>query len=157
MGQLVNMRDKGFISAHDFLIASLIADVVTGGDVDPGTLVNEAYLMTPSAPRLWHAVGAPGKRKNASWACSAPASPCATDGGDFFRNTQHDTASRSLHVAATRTPIGRSHRGYLKTPGLDDLLASVLRAALAQVPGSRPRRHRRRGLVAAPSSKRSRA
>jgi 3-hydroxyacyl-CoA dehydrogenase len=46
LGQLVNMRDGGFINAHDFLIASLIADVVTGGDVDPGTLVNEAYLMT---------------------------------------------------------------------------------------------------------------
>lgn len=45
-GQLVNMRDGGFISAHDFYIASLIAGVVTGGDVDAGTLVNEAYLMT---------------------------------------------------------------------------------------------------------------
>ncbi len=44
-GQLVNMRDGGFISAHDFHIASLIANVVTGGDVDPGTLVNEEYLM----------------------------------------------------------------------------------------------------------------
>ncbi|MES2480479.1 MAG: 3-hydroxyacyl-CoA dehydrogenase/enoyl-CoA hydratase family protein [Pseudomonadota bacterium] len=44
-GQLVNMRDGGFISAHDFHIASLIAHVVTGGDVDPGTLVNEEYLM----------------------------------------------------------------------------------------------------------------
>jgi 3-hydroxyacyl-CoA dehydrogenase len=45
-GQLVNMRDGGFISAHDFHIASLIAHVVTGGDVDPGTLVSEEYLMT---------------------------------------------------------------------------------------------------------------
>ncbi len=45
-GQLVNMRDGGFISAHDFHIASLIAHVVTGGDVDPGTLVSEDYLMT---------------------------------------------------------------------------------------------------------------
>ena len=44
-GQLVNMRDGGFISAHDFHIASLIAHVVTGGDVDPGTLVTEEYLM----------------------------------------------------------------------------------------------------------------
>ncbi len=44
-GQLVNMRDGGFISAHDFHIASLIAHVVTGGDVDPGTLVSEEYLM----------------------------------------------------------------------------------------------------------------
>lgn len=44
-GQLVNMRDGGFISPHDFHIASLIAHVVTGGDVDPGTLVTEEYLM----------------------------------------------------------------------------------------------------------------
>ena len=43
--QLVGMRDGGFISAHDFHIASLIADVVTGGDVDAGTLVTEEYLM----------------------------------------------------------------------------------------------------------------
>jgi 3-hydroxyacyl-CoA dehydrogenase len=45
-GQLVNMRDGGFISAHDFHIASLIANVVTGGDVDAGTMVSEEYLMT---------------------------------------------------------------------------------------------------------------
>ncbi len=45
-GQLVNMRDGGFISAHDFHIASLIAGVVTGGDVDANTLVTEEYLMT---------------------------------------------------------------------------------------------------------------
>ncbi|VTU13897.1 putative 3-hydroxyacyl-CoA dehydrogenase [Variovorax sp. SRS16] len=44
-GQLVNMRDGGFISAHDFHIASLIAGVVTGGDVDAGSLVTEEYLM----------------------------------------------------------------------------------------------------------------
>ena len=45
-GQLVNLRDGGMASAHDFYIASLIAGVVTGGDVDPGTMVNEEYLMT---------------------------------------------------------------------------------------------------------------
>ena len=45
-GQLVNMRDGGFISAHDFRIASLIANVVTGGDVDANTMVTEEYLMT---------------------------------------------------------------------------------------------------------------
>jgi 3-hydroxyacyl-CoA dehydrogenase len=46
LGSLVNMRDGGFISAHDFHIASLIAHVVTGGDVEAGTLVSEDYLMT---------------------------------------------------------------------------------------------------------------
>jgi 3-hydroxyacyl-CoA dehydrogenase len=45
-GQLVNLRDGGFASAHDFHIASLIAGVVTGGDVDANTLVTEEYLMT---------------------------------------------------------------------------------------------------------------
>ena len=45
-GQLVNMQGGGFISAHDFHIASLIAGVVCGGDVDAGTLVSEEYLMT---------------------------------------------------------------------------------------------------------------
>ncbi|NDP40417.1 MAG: 3-hydroxyacyl-CoA dehydrogenase/enoyl-CoA hydratase family protein [Rhodoferax sp.] len=43
---LVNMRDGGFVSAHDFHIASLIANVVCGGDVDAGSLVSEEYLMT---------------------------------------------------------------------------------------------------------------
>jgi len=43
--QLVNMRDGGFISGHDFHIAKLIAEVVCGGQVDAGTLVSEEYLM----------------------------------------------------------------------------------------------------------------
>jgi 3-hydroxyacyl-CoA dehydrogenase len=46
MGQLVNLRDGGFASAHDFHIATMIANVVTGGDVDANTLVSEEYLMT---------------------------------------------------------------------------------------------------------------
>ena len=44
-GSLVNMRDGGFISQHDYDIAGMIAHIVCGGDVDPGTLVNEDYLM----------------------------------------------------------------------------------------------------------------
>jgi 3-hydroxyacyl-CoA dehydrogenase len=42
---LVGMRDGGFISAHDFHIASAIAEVVCGGEVDAGALVTEDYLM----------------------------------------------------------------------------------------------------------------
>ena len=45
LGQLVNMRDGGFITAHDFHIASRIAHVLAGGEVEAGTLVDEAYLM----------------------------------------------------------------------------------------------------------------
>lgn len=41
-------------------------------------------------------------------------------------------------VAATRTPIGKSHRGYFRNTRPDDLLATTLTAALAQVPGLDP-------------------
>ncbi len=41
-------------------------------------------------------------------------------------------------VAATRTPIGRSHRGFFRNTRPDDLLATVLRSALAQAPGLDP-------------------
>ena len=44
-GSLVNMRDGGFVSAHDFHIAGLIAEVVCCGDVDAGSLVTEEYVM----------------------------------------------------------------------------------------------------------------
>ncbi len=37
-------------------------------------------------------------------------------------------------VAATRTPIGKSHRGFFRNYRPDDLLATTLRAALAAVP-----------------------
>ena len=38
-------------------------------------------------------------------------------------------------VAATRSPIGRSHRGFFRNMRPDDLLAAVLKSAMAQVPG----------------------
>src|SRR3982751_4377579 len=41
-------------------------------------------------------------------------------------------------VAATRTPIGRSHRGFFRNTRPDDLLATVLKSALAQVPDLDP-------------------
>ncbi len=45
MSQLVNMRDGGFISAHDYKLGQMIADIVTGGDIDPGTLVPEQWFL----------------------------------------------------------------------------------------------------------------
>ena len=37
-------------------------------------------------------------------------------------------------VAATRTPIGRSHRGFFRATRPDELLVAVLRSALSQAP-----------------------
>ena len=42
-------------------------------------------------------------------------------------------------VAATRTPIGRSHRGFYRNTRPDDLLVKVLQAVLAQVPSLDPK------------------
>ena len=41
-------------------------------------------------------------------------------------------------VAATRTPIGKSHMGYLRNMRPDDLLATTMKAVLAQAPGLDP-------------------
>ncbi len=41
-------------------------------------------------------------------------------------------------VAATRTPIGRSHRGFFRNTRPDDLLVQVLQSALRQAPGLDP-------------------
>lgn len=49
-------------------------------------------------------------------------------------NTRQD----AYIVAATRTPIGKSHKGYFRHTRPDDLLAHVLRAAVAQVPNLDP-------------------
>lgn len=44
-GQLVNMKEGGFISEYDMHIGSKIAWVMTGGDVDQGTMVDEQWIL----------------------------------------------------------------------------------------------------------------
>ena len=58
-GSLVNMRDGGFISEFDQYIAGMIANVVCGGDVDAGTLVDEAYLMKLERKAFCHLIAHP--------------------------------------------------------------------------------------------------
>ena len=42
---LVNMRDGGFISAHDDQVSLKIATALCGGEVDANTWVDEAWLL----------------------------------------------------------------------------------------------------------------
>jgi 3-hydroxyacyl-CoA dehydrogenase len=42
---MTNMREGGFISEHDFLVGSKVAYVMCGGDVEPGSLVDEQWLL----------------------------------------------------------------------------------------------------------------
>lgn len=44
--ELVNLREGGFMSAHDYVVSDAAAEVLCGGDVDPGTLVGEDWLLT---------------------------------------------------------------------------------------------------------------
>ncbi|ODN43916.1 3-hydroxyacyl-CoA dehydrogenase/enoyl-CoA hydratase family protein [Piscirickettsia litoralis] len=42
---IVNMKDGHFISEHDDLIATKVAEVICGGDLDAGTLVDEEWFL----------------------------------------------------------------------------------------------------------------
>jgi 3-hydroxyacyl-CoA dehydrogenase len=42
---MVNMREGGFISDHDFDIGCRVAETLCGGDVDPGSVVDEQWLL----------------------------------------------------------------------------------------------------------------
>ena len=59
LGSLVNMQGGGFISEFDQHIATLIAHVVTGGDVDAGTLVDENYLLKLEREAFCHLIAHP--------------------------------------------------------------------------------------------------
>ncbi len=43
--QLLNMKVGGFISDYDFRVAEQVATVICGGDVDPGSLVDEEWML----------------------------------------------------------------------------------------------------------------
>jgi len=43
---LANMQEGGMISAHDALVAKYAATALCGGDVETGSLVDEAWLLT---------------------------------------------------------------------------------------------------------------
>ncbi len=58
-GQLINLRDGGFISAHDFHIGKAIAEVICGGDVDAGSRVDEAWVMAAERKGFMALLGHP--------------------------------------------------------------------------------------------------
>ena len=59
MGQVVNMRDGGFISEHDAFIAKKIIEIITGGNVDAGTLVTEEWLLKLERQAFVELIGHP--------------------------------------------------------------------------------------------------
>jgi 3-hydroxyacyl-CoA dehydrogenase len=59
MAQLVNMRDAGFISAYDYQLGGMIAEVVSGGDIEPGSMVNEQWLLDLERKAFMQLLGNP--------------------------------------------------------------------------------------------------
>ena len=57
--QLVNMRDGGFISAHDYKLGMMIAEIVSGGDIEPGSLVSEQWLLDLERKAFMELLGNP--------------------------------------------------------------------------------------------------
>jgi len=43
---LINMKEGGMISAHDYKVAKAAATALCGGDVEAGSLVDEEWLLT---------------------------------------------------------------------------------------------------------------
>ncbi len=111
----------------------LIAEVVCGGDVDAGSLVTEEYLMTLERQALLRA--------------ARPSEDAGTDHGHAadrqagaqLKDTDMSKQVQDAYiVAATRTPIGKSRRGYFRNTRPDDLLVAAILSAMAQVPGLDP-------------------
>ncbi len=43
--QLANLRDGGFVSSHDYHLGRTIAEVMCGGDVEEGSIVDEEWIL----------------------------------------------------------------------------------------------------------------
>ncbi|MGB3291350.1 MAG: 3-hydroxyacyl-CoA dehydrogenase/enoyl-CoA hydratase family protein [Burkholderiaceae bacterium] len=52
--QLVNMKVGGYISDYDFTVAKKVAQAICGGDVDPGSLVDEAWMLRQERKAFLH-------------------------------------------------------------------------------------------------------
>ena len=40
-----NLREGGIISEHDYHLGQTVAEILCGGDVDAGSLVDEAWIL----------------------------------------------------------------------------------------------------------------
>jgi 3-hydroxyacyl-CoA dehydrogenase len=70
--QMINMLEGGHISEHDYLIGSKIATVMCGGEVEPGSLVDEQWLLDlerRTSLRTEERMSQPKKRRRVSSTC----------------------------------------------------------------------------------------
>ena len=65
---LANMLAGQYISEHDYLIGGKIADVMCGGDVEAGSLVDEQWFLDLERASSWNC-SRPRRRRRASSTC----------------------------------------------------------------------------------------
>ena len=71
---LVNMLEGRFISEHDYEIASRIATVLCGGEVERGALVDEEWLLELERKHSWSSRSS-RRRRSASRTCCKTGKP----------------------------------------------------------------------------------
>ena len=49
----------GVISAHDYKLGMMIAEIVSGGDIEPGSLVSEQWLLDLERKAFMELLGNP--------------------------------------------------------------------------------------------------
>ncbi len=57
--QLVNLRDGGFISAYGYELGLAVAQVICGGDIDAGSLVDEEWMLAQERRAFLRLLGQP--------------------------------------------------------------------------------------------------
>lgn len=57
--QLVNMRDGGFISDYDYRLGHAIAEILCGGEIEAGSLVDEQWIMALERQTFMSLLGEP--------------------------------------------------------------------------------------------------
>ncbi len=143
---LVNMREGGFISAYDFEVGLKVARVLCGGELEPGSLVDENWFIELERREFMNLLrqrqDAGADRAHACDRQAAPKLRTPRKGEEMSKQMQD-----AYIVASTRTAVGKAPRGAYKSTRPDTLLAHVLQRVLAQVPATRcqagRRRHRR--------------
>ena len=128
------VRGGDFISDHDLFLSDAVAWVLCGGDVDPGTVVDEQYLLDLERQAFLTVCRTRKTMERLQAHADAPANRCAIDRARPRRRLMKE----AVIVSAVRTPVGKAPRGVLRTVRPETLAVTAIRAALDRAPGLDP-------------------
>ena len=127
---LVNMKEGGMISAHDYKVARSAAIALCGGEVETGSLVDEEWLITVERRLFVELLKNPLTQARIKHADTESSSPRR-------QRKMSKQIQDAYIVAATRLPVAKKN-GMFRNVRPDDMLAHVIKSVVAQVPGIDP-------------------